>query len=113
VAEALRHGQEMILPLGRLDDADQIRFTAIAAPVFDPIGQVLLSMSIAGPPHPVRAGRVRELGRRLAEEAAIATRQTKGQMPDPNGRREVASVADERWARCHGHVESARDPGEL
>jgi DNA-binding IclR family transcriptional regulator len=83
VAEALRHGQEMILPVDGLSDADEITFTAIAAPVFDPIGQVLLSLSIAGPPHAVRAGRARELGRRLAEEAAIATRQTKGQMPSP------------------------------
>jgi DNA-binding IclR family transcriptional regulator len=90
VAEALRHGQEMILPLDRLAGADQIRFTAIAAPVFDPIGQVLLSLSIAGPPHPFRVDRVRELGRRLAEEAAIASRQTKGQVPGPGSPRPLA-----------------------
>jgi DNA-binding IclR family transcriptional regulator len=81
VAEALRQGKEMILPLHGLADDDEVTFTAIAAPVFDPIGQVLLSMTIAGPPHPVRAGRVLELGQRLAEEAAIATRQTKGRIP--------------------------------
>jgi DNA-binding IclR family transcriptional regulator len=81
LAEALRRGEEMIAPLDGLAGDDQITFTAIAAPVFDAIGQVLLSLSIAGPPHPVRAGRVRELGAQLAQEAAIATRQTKGRMP--------------------------------
>jgi hypothetical protein len=69
------------LPLDGLAGTDEITYTAIAAPVFDPIGSVLLSLSIAGPPHPVRAERVFELGERLAEEAAIATRQTKGRMP--------------------------------
>ena len=85
VADALRQGKEMVLPLDGLAGTDEILFTAIAAPVFDPIGQVLLSLSIAGPPHPVRASRVRELGQRLAEEAAIATRQTKGRMPERSG----------------------------
>ena len=84
VAEALRHGEEMILPIEGIADADEIMYTAIAAPVFDALGQVLLSMSIPGPPHPVRADQVRELGQRLAEEAAIATRQTKGRIPGPD-----------------------------
>jgi DNA-binding IclR family transcriptional regulator len=97
VAEALRRSDEMILPLNGLAGTDQIRYTAVAAPVFDPIGQVLLSLSVAGPPHPVDAGRVRELGRRLAEEAVIATRQTKGRMPGqdspvPAGHRHAATI---------------------
>jgi DNA-binding IclR family transcriptional regulator len=81
LADALRQGEGMILPLDGLAGTDEITYTAIAAPVFDPIGSVLLSLSIAGPPHPVHAERVFELGERLAEEAAIATRQTKGRMP--------------------------------
>jgi DNA-binding IclR family transcriptional regulator len=64
----------------RTGRAARRRSTAIAAPVFDRVGQVLLSLSIAGPAHPVRADRLLELGRRLADEAAIATPQAKGRM---------------------------------
>ena len=72
---------EMLLLLDELSGSDEIVFKTVAAPIFDPIGRVLLSLSITGPEHPVPVDRVLELGQRLAQSAAIATRQARGRIP--------------------------------
>jgi DNA-binding IclR family transcriptional regulator len=78
LAEALRESDEMLLSFEGLSPADQVEFTTVAAPIFDPIGRVLLSLSITGPDHAVSVERILELGRRLVQSAGIATRQARG-----------------------------------
>lgn len=81
LAAALRKTDEMLLSFTGLSDSDEIGFRTIAAPIFDPIGRVLLSLSLTGPERPVRLDRVNELGRRVAQSAAIATRHARGRAP--------------------------------
>lgn len=59
----------------------KIMFTTVAAPIFDPIGRVLLSLSVTGPDHPVALEEVFELGRRVTRAAAVATQRARGRMP--------------------------------
>jgi DNA-binding IclR family transcriptional regulator len=82
LAAALQKNDEMLLTLHRLSGSDEIMFKTVAAPIFDPIGRVLLSISITGPEHLVRVDHVLELGRRLVQSAAIATRHGRGRMPE-------------------------------
>ena len=82
LADALRKTDEMLLSFTGLSDSDEFGFRTIAAPIFDPIGRVLLSLSLTGPERPVRLDRINELGRRLAQSAAIATRQARGRAPN-------------------------------
>jgi DNA-binding IclR family transcriptional regulator len=81
LADALQKTNEMLISLDRLSGSDEIQYKSLAAPIFDPIGRVLLSLSITGPEHLVRVDAVLELGRRLVQSAAIATRQARGRMP--------------------------------
>ena len=68
-----QHGDEMLLLLQGLSMTDEVTIQTVAAPIFDPIGRVLLSMSITGPDHPVPVERVMHLGRRLLQSATAAT----------------------------------------
>ncbi len=77
-----QHGDEMLLLLQGLSMTDEVTIQTVAAPIFDPIGRVLLSMSITGPDHPVPVERVMHLGRRLLQSATAATREGRGRLPD-------------------------------
>jgi DNA-binding IclR family transcriptional regulator len=79
-----RHGDEMLLLLQGLAMTDEVTFQTVAAPIFDPMGRVLLSMSITGPEHPVPVEQVMQLGRRLLQSATVATRQGRGRRPERN-----------------------------
>ena len=81
LADALRESDEMLLSFEGLSPSDEVEFTTVAAPIFDPIGRVLLSLSITGPDHTVSVDRILELGRRLVQSAGIATRQARGRAP--------------------------------
>jgi DNA-binding IclR family transcriptional regulator len=81
LADVLQHSDEMLVSLDRLARTDEIVFKTIAAPVFDPLGRVLLSLSITGPDHAVTVDEVLRLGLRLAQSAAVATRQVRGRAP--------------------------------
>jgi DNA-binding IclR family transcriptional regulator len=81
LAAALQENGELLISLAGLSDSAEILFRSVAAPIFDPIGRVLLSMSISGPDQPSRVDRVLELGHRVAQSATIATRQARGRPP--------------------------------
>jgi DNA-binding IclR family transcriptional regulator len=83
LVEVLHSTGEMVLSLNGLADDDQVTFKSIAAPIFDPIGQVLLSLSITGTGEPETVARVIALGRQLAQAAAVATRRSRGRVPTP------------------------------
>ena len=59
----------MLLSFEGLSPSDEVEFTTVAAPIFDPIGRVLLSLCITGPDHTVSVDRILELGRRLVQSA--------------------------------------------
>jgi DNA-binding IclR family transcriptional regulator len=73
---------ELLLHFDDLADSDKILYTTVAAPIFDPIGRVLLSLSVTGPEHPVPVEDVLVLGRRLIRSAAAATREGRGRVPE-------------------------------
>jgi hypothetical protein len=73
---------ELLLHLDDLARTDKVLYTTVAAPIFDPLGRVLLSLSVTGPDHPVPVDEVLELGRRLVRSAAVATRQARGRAPE-------------------------------
>ncbi len=81
LAEVFQETDEMLLSFGNLSAPDEIVFKTVAAPIFDPMGRVLLSLTITGPEHPVRVDDVLDLGRRLVQSATIATRQARGRVP--------------------------------
>jgi len=81
LAEVFQETDEMLLSFGNLSASDGIVFKTVAAPIFDPMGRVLLSLTITGPEHPVRVDEVLDLGRRLVQSATIATRQARGRVP--------------------------------
>jgi DNA-binding IclR family transcriptional regulator len=83
LADALQQTSEMLVMFDELSAGDKVMFSTVAAPIFDPIGRVLLSLSITGPEHLVRVDEVLDLGRRLIRSAAIATRTTRGRVPGP------------------------------
>jgi hypothetical protein len=83
-AEALKGSDELLLLLEDLDPIQEVQFKAVSAPIFDPIGRVLLSISVTGGETPVPIGEVLELGRRVAQSASIATRQAHGRVPTPS-----------------------------
>lgn len=85
LAEMLQKVDEVLISFDELSDSDEIAFKALAAPIFDPIGRVLLSLSITGSEQPVGVDRIRHLGRRLAKSASIATRRTRGRVPGRQG----------------------------
>jgi DNA-binding IclR family transcriptional regulator len=73
---------ELLLQFDDLVGTDKVLYTTVAAPIFDPIGRVLLSLSVTGPEHPVAVDEVLELGRRVVRSAAVATRQGRGRAPE-------------------------------
>jgi DNA-binding IclR family transcriptional regulator len=81
-AEALQSTDELLLLLDHMDPMQEVHFKTVAAPIFDPIGRVLLSISVTGQEEPVPVSRVLDLGRRVAQSASIATRQALGRPPD-------------------------------
>jgi DNA-binding IclR family transcriptional regulator len=81
LAEVLQQTDEMLILLDDLSGSDEILYKTIAAPIFDPIGQVLLSLSITGPDHAVAVDEILRLGHRLAQAAAVATRRVRGRAP--------------------------------
>ena len=91
-AEALQSTDELLLLLDQLDLTHEVQFKTIAAPIFDPIGRVLLSISITGQEAPVPVSRVLDLGRRVAQSASVATRQSRGRAPDESTGEVATSV---------------------
>jgi DNA-binding IclR family transcriptional regulator len=81
LTEALQKTDEMLLLLDDLSGSVEVVFKNIVAPIFNPIGQVLLALSITGPPERVRVDHIHKLGQRLVQSAAIATRQARGRIP--------------------------------
>jgi hypothetical protein len=71
----------MLLLFEGLSPTEQITFKTVAAPIFDEIGQVLLSLSVTGPDQPVPLAEVMSLGRRVSQAAAVATRRGRGRVP--------------------------------
>jgi len=83
VARALHDADEILLSLDELAGSDVITYKSVVAPIFDPIGRVLLSLGVTGPDHPVAVDDVLALGRRVVRAAAVATRQARGRAPEP------------------------------
>ena len=81
LADVLQQADEMLAPLGRFSPTDELVYKTIAAPIFDPLGRVLLSLSITGPEHAVTVDEVLRLGHRLAQAATVATRHVRGRAP--------------------------------
>ncbi|WP_019929582.1 IclR family transcriptional regulator [Nocardia sp. BMG111209] len=86
LTDILHDSDDLLISFDDLDESAEVVFRTVAAPIFDPLGRVLLSLSVGGPGHPVPAGQIRESGRRLVRSAAVATRKGRGRMPtaDPN-----------------------------
>ena len=82
LTDALQASDEVLLSFEGLSDSDEISIKTVAAPIFDPIGRVLLSISITGPAHPIRVDHVRALGERLVKSASVATRHARGRVPE-------------------------------
>jgi DNA-binding IclR family transcriptional regulator len=82
LAGALQAGDEMLLRFEGLSTSDEVAFKIVAAPIFDGIGRVLLSLSITGPGDPVPVHEVLSLGHRLLQSVTIATREGRGRVPD-------------------------------
>lgn len=77
----LQKTDELLLLVDQLPGSEPVTFKTVAAPIFDSIGRVPLALSITGPGRPVPVDEVLQLGRRLVQSAAIATRQARGRMP--------------------------------
>ena len=71
----LQKTDQLLLLVDQLPGSEPVMFKTVAAPIFDSIGRVPLALSITGPGHPVPVDEVLQLGRRLVQSAAIATRQ--------------------------------------
>ncbi len=82
LTDALQQSEELLLNFDRLSGSDAITIKTVAAPIFDPIGRVLLSLSITGPAHPMRVDDVFSLGQRLVKSASVATRAARGRIPE-------------------------------
>ena len=82
LTEVLHALPELLLHVDDVPGTDKVLYTTVAAPIFDPIGRVLLSLSVTGPEHPVPVDEVLELGRRVVRSAAVATRQGRGRAPE-------------------------------
>ena len=103
LADVLQQTDEMLVVFDELSPADKVVFKTVAAPIFDPIGRVLLSLSITGPEHPVRVDEVLELGRRLVRSAAVATRQGSGPGARALSARSSSACDDRRF--CYSNSE--------
>ncbi len=81
---AFHQGGEMLLLPGGLPEQEAVTFRALVAPVFDPLGRVLVALSIIGTADPVPVGRILDLGRRLVQEATAVTLRARGRVPGPD-----------------------------
>ena len=81
LTDVLQQTDEMLIALDPLSVSDEIMYKTVAAPIFDPMGRVLLSLSITGPEDAVPVNEVLKLGRRLVQSAATATRHARGRVP--------------------------------
>lgn len=81
LTDVVQHGDEMLLLSEGLSVTDEVTIRTVAAPVFDPAGRALLSISITGPEHPLPVEEILRLGHRLLQAAAIATREGRGRIP--------------------------------
>ncbi|MDT3446445.1 helix-turn-helix domain-containing protein [Pseudofrankia sp. BMG5.37] len=81
LTEVLAISGEMLLSFDGLTESDEIAVKTVAAPIFDPIGRVMLALSITAPDQPTTVGHVLDLGRRLVQSALIATRESRGRVP--------------------------------
>ena len=63
LADVLQALPELLLHFDDLPATDKVLYKTVAAPIFDPIGRVLLSLSVTGPEHPVPVDEVLEVGR--------------------------------------------------
>ena len=82
LTDVFQASDETLLRLDGLAPSDEVTFKTVAAPIFDPLGRVLLSLSITGPGHAVPVESVERLGRRLVQSATIATREGRGRLPE-------------------------------
>ena len=82
LADAMQHGDEMLLLSEGLSVTDEVTFTSVVAPIFDSIGRPLLSISITGPEHPVPVEEILRLGHRLLQSALVATGEGRGRVPE-------------------------------
>ncbi len=82
LADVLQGLPELLLHFDDLPATGKVLYKTVAAPIFDPIGRVLLSLSVTGPEGPVPVDEVLELGRRVVRSAAVATRQGRGRAPE-------------------------------
>ena len=82
MTDVLHELPELLLHFDDLAETDKILYKTVAAPIFDPIGRVLLSLSVTGPDHPVPVEDVLDLGRRVVRSAAAATREGRGRVPE-------------------------------
>lgn len=85
LTDVLQQTDEMLISFDQLSGSDQIMYKTVAAPIFDPIGRVLLALSITGPEDMAGVDEVFQLGRRLVQSASIATRQARGRVPTAPG----------------------------
>lgn len=92
LTDVFQASDETLLRLDGLAPTDEVMFKTVAAPIFDPLGRVLLSLSITGPGHAVPVASVEQLGRRLVQSATIATREGRGRLPE----RDSAAVVGSR-----------------
>jgi DNA-binding IclR family transcriptional regulator len=81
LAGVLQATDGMLLRLEAASTSDEVLFRTVAAPIFDELGRVVLSISITGPVHPVAVDEVLRLGHRLVESATIATHEGRGRVP--------------------------------
>jgi DNA-binding IclR family transcriptional regulator len=82
LADVLQSLPELLLHFDDLRPDEKVLYKTVSAPIFDPLGRVLLSLSVTGPEHPVPVEEVLQLGRRVARSAAVATRQARGRVPE-------------------------------
>lgn len=82
LADALHAAPAAVLAFAGRSWADEVTIRTVAAPVFDLIRRVLLSLSVTGPAHPIRVEQILALGDRVRQAASIATRQARGRVPN-------------------------------
>ena len=81
LAAAVQRGEDVVLTADGLVTDGPISVKAIVVPVFDPLGRVILTLSVAGNGELQSRDRVLELGRRLVRAAAVVTRRSRGRGP--------------------------------
>ena len=82
LTDVFQASDETLLRLDGLAPSDEVTFKTVAAPIFDTLGRVLLSLSITGPGHAVPLESADRLVRRLVQSATIATREGRGRLPE-------------------------------